>query len=203
MSRRLLLLEILLLLALGAWIAFTFTDREPRPPGAIDLKVQLPDARDRVWLLREDDGRFVYRLQPHDGEPVMLDADAFTRRLYAAQSSRGWLEVLLNVSSPVGFAWVTLGLLGQVLFTGRMLVQWLASERQRRSVVPPAFWWMSLLGASMLLIYFLWRRDPVGVLGQGVGWFVYVRNLWLIHGERRAVSVAADPGPEPELGRSR
>ena len=74
-----------------------------------------------------------------------------------------------------------LGLLGQVLFTGRMLIQWLASERERRSVVPVAFWWMSLAGASMLLVYFLWRKDIIGVLGQSAGWVVYTRNLWLIY----------------------
>jgi lipid-A-disaccharide synthase-like uncharacterized protein len=67
---------------------------------------------------------------------------------------------------------VGLGLLGQVLFTGRMLVQWLASEKQKRSVVPVAFWWMSLIGATMLLVYFTWRRDIVGVLGQATGWFI-------------------------------
>ncbi|MEM8872751.1 MAG: lipid-A-disaccharide synthase N-terminal domain-containing protein [Planctomycetota bacterium] len=76
---------------------------------------------------------------------------------------------------------VGLGLFGQVLFTGRMLVQWLVSEKQKRSTVPVVFWWMSLGGASLLLIYFVWRRDIVGVLGQGTGWGIYARNLWLIH----------------------
>ncbi|MEM7245783.1 MAG: lipid-A-disaccharide synthase N-terminal domain-containing protein [Acidobacteriota bacterium] len=87
---------------------------------------------------------------------------------------------MLNISSPLGFAWVALGFLGQLCFTGRMLVQWLASEKQRRSVVPPAFWWMSLVGATMLLAYFAWRRDLVGVIGQSTGWFIYARNLVLI-----------------------
>lgn len=185
MKRRFLLLELLLLLAVGAWVGFTFGD-EAAPEGAIDLKVQLPDARDRVWLLRRDDGALVYQLQPHDGDAILLDPQQFSRYVYDAQRSRSWLEVVLNVSSPIGFVWVSLGLLGQVLFTGRMVVQWLASERSKRSVVPTAFWWMSLIGASMLLIYFLWRRDPVGVLGQAVGWFVYVRNLWLIQDQKRA-----------------
>jgi lipid-A-disaccharide synthase-like uncharacterized protein len=87
----------------------------------------------------------------------------------------------LTQPAPVGFLWVGLGLLGQVLFTGRMIVQWLISEKNRRSVVPPAFWWMSLIGATMLLVYFLWRKEPVGVLGQATGWFIYVRNLWMIY----------------------
>ncbi|HAI14296.1 MAG TPA: hypothetical protein DCM28_21505, partial [Phycisphaerales bacterium] len=72
--------------------------------------------------------------------------------------------------------WVAVGLLGQVLFTGRMIVQWIASEKSKRSVVPTAFWWMSLIGASMLITYFIWRKDVVGVLGQATGWFIYVRN---------------------------
>ncbi|MGE3175115.1 MAG: lipid-A-disaccharide synthase N-terminal domain-containing protein [Planctomycetota bacterium] len=101
---------------------------------------------------------------------------------------------MLNVSSPAGFAWVLLGLLGQVLFTGRMLVQWLVSERSGRSVVPPAFWWMSLVGATMLLVYFVWRKEPIGVLGQATGWFIYVRNLWMIHRPGGPAVAAQPPG---------
>ncbi|MEL7237889.1 MAG: lipid-A-disaccharide synthase N-terminal domain-containing protein [Planctomycetota bacterium] len=77
--------------------------------------------------------------------------------------------------------WISVGLLGQVLFTGRMLVQWIVSEKAKRSTVPPVFWWMSLIGASMLLSYFIWRRDIVGVLGQAAGWGIYLRNLWMIY----------------------
>jgi lipid-A-disaccharide synthase-like uncharacterized protein len=71
-----------------------------------------------------------------------------------------------------------------------MLLQWLVSERSRRSVVPVGFWWLSLLGASMLLVYFVWRRDIVGVVGQSTGWIIYGRNLWLIYRERHAASTA-------------
>ncbi|MEO1236901.1 MAG: lipid-A-disaccharide synthase N-terminal domain-containing protein [Planctomycetota bacterium] len=88
---------------------------------------------------------------------------------------------MLNITTAAGVAWVALGLLGQVLFTARMLVQWLASERQQRSVVPPVFWWLSLVGATMLLVYFVWRKDIVGVLGQSTGWAIYARNLALIY----------------------
>ena len=73
-------------------------------------------------------------------------------------------------------------MLGQVLFTGRMVVQWIASEKAQRSVIPTAFWWMSLGGATMLIIYFIWRVDIVGIVGQATGWFIYVRNLWFIYG---------------------
>ena len=173
-------LELLLLLAILAWAGYAFARPVARPDGAIDLKVQLRGASDRAFLLRDADGALRYEIQPEASSPIRLSPDEFAQRLFAEQSSRGALESLLNVSSPVGFLWVSLGFLGQLLFTGRMLVQWLVSEKQKRSVVPTAFWWMSLIGASMLLVYFLWRKDPIGVLGQATGWFIYLRNLWLI-----------------------
>ena len=63
----------------------------------------------------------------------------------------------------------------------RMAVQWIMSERERRSVVPTAFWWLSAAGGVMLFVYFCWRKDIVGVLGQSIGLLVYARNLWFIH----------------------
>ena len=80
--------------------------------------------------------------------------------------------------------WVAIGLGGQLLFSGRMLVQWLASERSRRMVVPPAFWYMSLGGALALAAYFIWRQDMVGLLGQSTGIVVYVRNIRLMRLDR-------------------
>ena len=84
--------------------------------------------------------------------------------------------------------WIAVGLVGQILFTSRFLVQWIASERARRSLVPAAFWWLSLGGGAILLAYAVWRRDPVFILGQGAGLVVYLRNLVLI---RRAGEAAA------------
>jgi lipid-A-disaccharide synthase-like uncharacterized protein len=75
---------------------------------------------------------------------------------------------------------VALGLAGQSMFFLRMAVQWIASERRRESVVPTIYWWFSLAGGLMLLSYFIWRKDAVGVLGQSTGAVVYARNLWLI-----------------------
>jgi len=173
-------LEALLLLGVLAWVAFALLRPVPGPEGAIDLKVQLVGAEDRVWLHRGEDGALCYQVTADDGTVSQLDPLTFSERLHREQSSRGLLESVLNVSSPLGFLWVALGFLGQLLFTGRMLVQWIASERSRKSVVPEVFWWMSLVGASMLLAYFVWRRDPVGVLGQATGWFVYLRNLWFL-----------------------
>ncbi len=180
--RSVVLLELLVLAALLAWAAIAGVEAlSGHPSEGIDLKVQLDGAEDRALLVERDDGTFHYRIRANSGEEQWLTPDAFARRLHHDQRSRGPWQVLLNVSSPAGFAWVFLGLLGQVLFTGRMLVQWLVSERAQRSVVPLAFWWMSLIGASMLLVYFIWRREPIGVLGQATGWFIYVRNLRMLH----------------------
>jgi lipid-A-disaccharide synthase-like uncharacterized protein len=77
--------------------------------------------------------------------------------------------------------WLAIGLLGQALFSARFLVQWIASERRRESVVPREFWYFSVGGGLTLLAYAVYRRDPVFILGQGAGLFVYARNLYFIH----------------------
>ena len=77
-----------------------------------------------------------------------------------------------------------LGFAAQGLFFSRFLVQWIASEKQRRSVVPVAFWHLSVVGGGLLLIYALLRRDPVFIFGQAGGLLIYVRNLFLIYEER-------------------
>ena len=77
-------------------------------------------------------------------------------------------------------AWLAIGFGGQLIFTARFLVQWAASERKRASVVPVAFWWISLCGGVTLLAYAVHRQDPPFILGQGMGLFVYVRNLMLV-----------------------
>lgn len=91
----------------------------------------------------------------------------------------------LHVETWTEFWWVCIGLFGQMLFMGRFLVQWIASERARRSVVPVLFWYFSIGGALVLLVYALWRRDPVFVLGQSLGLGIYARNLWLIRAEKQ------------------
>jgi lipid-A-disaccharide synthase-like uncharacterized protein len=84
--------------------------------------------------------------------------------------------------------WVVLGLVAQAMFTMRFVVQWIASERQGRSVIPIAFWFFSIGGGVLLLGYALYRKDIVFILGQGFGVFVYVRNLYLVLKERDAQS---------------
>lgn len=77
-------------------------------------------------------------------------------------------------------AWIGLGLVGQGLFSARFLVQWIASERKRESHIPIAFWYLSIAGGLTLLSYAIYRADPVFILGQSTGVFIYARNLYLI-----------------------
>jgi lipid-A-disaccharide synthase-like uncharacterized protein len=95
-----------------------------------------------------------------------------------------WLMQMLHVDSGAELAWVAFGLTAQMMFTARFLVQWIASERARSSVMPVAFWYFSMVGGLMLLAYALYRKDPVFVLGQALGVVIYSRNLWLIHANR-------------------
>lgn len=76
--------------------------------------------------------------------------------------------------------WLVIGLAGQAAFSARFLVQWLVSERAGRSIVPRAFWHLSLIGSFTLLSYAIARHDPVFILGQAFGFLVYSRNLYLI-----------------------
>ncbi|HXI04667.1 MAG TPA: lipid-A-disaccharide synthase N-terminal domain-containing protein [Candidatus Saccharimonadales bacterium] len=76
--------------------------------------------------------------------------------------------------------WLILGFTGQALFFSRFLVQWIHSERLGRSEVPAVFWYLSLGGGLLLLVYAVWIKDPVFILGQSAGAFVYVRNLMLL-----------------------
>ena len=81
--------------------------------------------------------------------------------------------------------WVAIGLVGQFLFSARFLVQWFQSERQRRSVIPISFWYLSIAGGVTLLAYAIYREDPVFILGQLFGVFIYARNLYFIGRERQ------------------
>ncbi len=88
-----------------------------------------------------------------------------------------------------GHIWIIVGVCGQVLFFIRFFVQWLASERAGKSVIPIAFWYFSIMGGLTLFAYALWRKDPVFILGQSVGIVIYSRNLYLI---RKEANLAKD-----------
>ena len=91
------------------------------------------------------------------------------------------------------WAVLAIGFGGQALFSARFLVQWLASERSGRSVVPLLFWHLSLAGGIALFVYAMVRRDPVFMLGQGFGLLDYGRNLWLIHHSKPTPPEQAEP----------
>lgn len=91
--------------------------------------------------------------------------------------------------------WLVLGFLAQALFASRFVVQWISSERAGQSVVPIAFWYLSLAGALLLLTYAIYRRDPVFILGQSMGGFIYARNLALIR-RKRTPSRDAETTPQ-------
>jgi lipid-A-disaccharide synthase-like uncharacterized protein len=90
--------------------------------------------------------------------------------------------------------WILLGFAAQALFTMRFVVQWLASERARRSIVPASFWTFSILGGSLLLVYAISRKDPVFIAGQAAGLFIYARNVWFILRERKEMRVDSAAG---------
>ena len=76
--------------------------------------------------------------------------------------------------------WLAVGFLAQLMFSMRFIVQWIASERARRSIVPEMFWYFSVLGGAMLLAYAIYRADPVFILGQATGLLIYARNIYFI-----------------------
>ena len=87
----------------------------------------------------------------------------------------------IGAGNPMDALWLATGLLGQLMFTARFIVQWIASERAGRSVMPVAFWYLSIAGGLIVLAYGIHKLDPVIILGQLPGVIVYSRNLWLIH----------------------
>lgn len=95
--------------------------------------------------------------------------------------------------------WMAVGFVGQMVFGGRFVVQWIATERKRKSVVPTAFWYMSLVGTLVLLAYSIYRRDIVFIAGFSLNLIIYVRNLYFIHGggQKPADNAGAVPPPEP------
>jgi lipid-A-disaccharide synthase-like uncharacterized protein len=81
--------------------------------------------------------------------------------------------------------WLAIGLVGQALFSARFIVQWLQSERVKKSVIPSAFWYFSMAGGLTLLAYAIHRRDPVFIIGQGTGLIIYFRNLQFLWRDRK------------------
>jgi len=87
--------------------------------------------------------------------------------------------------STTELVWLSIGLLAQLMFSMRFIVQWIASERAKQSIVPEMFWYFSLVGGAMLFAYAIYRLDPVFMLGQGMGLLIYARNIqFILRGKR-------------------
>lgn len=107
--------------------------------------------------------------------------------------SQWWASV-----STTELIWLTIGFTAQFMFSLRFIVQWVASERARASIVPEAFWYFSLAGGCMLLVYAIYRMDPVFILGQGMGIIIYSRNIYFIRRSKRQGTPLPVPGQPAE-----
>jgi lipid-A-disaccharide synthase-like uncharacterized protein len=96
-------------------------------------------------------------------------------------------EFLRVLANPMAL----FGVIGQTIFFSRFLIQWIASEKKKESHIPLVFWYLSIGGALLTLVYAVWRRDPVFSIAQVVGLFVYVRNLMLIQNSRKSANAVA------------
>jgi lipid-A-disaccharide synthase-like uncharacterized protein len=94
-----------------------------------------------------------------------------------------------NLLAHINF-WVILGFVGQFLFGSRFFVQWIASEKRGESIIPEVFWYISMGGSAILLTYAIYRRDPVFIMGQCSGLFIYVRNIMLVYKKKRLLATA-------------
>ncbi len=186
------------LLCVGLWLAAAPAIRLAlrTTDGATPFEVVIGAKKVAVERFANDEHRpagippgDVYRFINLRPQPsAWLTPEQFNQAMEDELAMSGRRPALLryaNVTSWAGILWVLIGLGGQVLFFGRMLIQWVISEKARQSTISPAFWWCSFFGGLMLFIYFVWRQDPIGVLGQSTGVVIYARNLRLIYKHRR------------------
>lgn len=214
-------------LIFGVWLVTALGTHPGLPEmrdGAITAPLQIGAARGALEIVPAGE-EITYRVLYRDGSAsAVMDRQEITAIVPEAQLAniealtieqgpfaRGAFRVF-NITGWGSLVWVAIGLAGQVAFFGRMAIQWVLSERRRESVVPAAFWWLSLFGGVFLFTYFVWRQDVIGVLGQSTGVVIYARNLRLIKKQRRrearraqearreAEIQACDPSPERRLG---
>lgn len=185
----------LLLLPVAGWWILVETGHIARPGKALEPPFNLSDRIVTIDVRENAEGELVATFDGWEEGQEALSAEAFFEELHRRNRDQPWIYRMLDITSLAGLLWVLFGFFAQVVFAGRMVVQWWASERAKRSVVPPVFWWMSLLGSTMLIIYFVWRKEAIGVLGQASGWAIYVRNLWFIYGRNATSPVASASDP--------
>lgn len=174
--------SLLLLLPTVAWWAMVSLGYIGSPGNPVVPPFNFSDRLITIEVEKGDDNQLRATFDGWEEGKEGLTGDEFFTEILTRKKNLPWIYRVLDVTSLVGVLWVVFGLAGQGVFTARMVVQWQASEKARASIVPPAFWWLSLLGASMLMVYFVWRKEIVGFLGQCTGWVIYIRNLWFIYG---------------------
>lgn len=194
---------MVIVLGLGLWLALgpASGPRFALEEGSSRQEIRIGNTRGILETVSEggEGAKFRVHMQGRPGARELDGAgvrELFGERVYAEAMSPGRNVVFqwLNITSWVNLVWVGIGLGGQVLFSGRMLLQWLVSEKLGKSVISESFWWFSLFGAVMLFSYFVWRQDPVGILGQATGVVIYARNLRLIHKQKRRAARAGAVG---------
>ena len=183
---------MVLILGLGVWLVMGPHGVSKRA-NAEHVDFQIGSQKGIVEFYRPSENQepqLQVKLRGGFESPILTPQEFKT--MFGEQAYRGVAEVGSNpvfratkTTSWGSVAWFTLGMAGQIAFAGRMVVQWIASEKTKKSVIPPAFWWLSLCGGIAVFVYFVWRQDVVGVLGQCSGIVVYARNLKLIAKQRR------------------
>ena len=194
------IIAMIVILGLSLWVMLATSPSVPATDGAAQIELVVANKKLKVEMRhpKDEPARYEFRFRnwPEKGAE-WISSEKFEAIIdeSADNSGRSWLLQVWNVTSPMNLAWVALGLGGQLVFSARLIVQWLASERERRSVVPAAFWYLSLAGGLCLTTYFIWRHDLVGVLGQSMGLVVYVRNIRLILLHKQGVQRAPEGVP--------
>jgi lipid-A-disaccharide synthase-like uncharacterized protein len=188
------------LLFVGFWLV-TQPDVEKKHDGYV-VDVLIANERGIIEAYTPDGASApLFRLalrNGHERDLTVQEVDGmFGKKVLATLTNRPSNVVfrLLSITSWTSLIWVAVGFGGQVLFAGRTLVQWFVSEKERKSVVPAIFWWMSLVGGVSLFAYFAWRQDMVGVLGQCSGVVIYARNIRLIYKHKRRAEEALAAAP--------
>lgn len=191
---------MVLLIAIGFWLVMNPSGNKAHPRAdALTSEIRIGDTRGLVEVTGDSPQTQRFRVLTREGfESPDLSRQEFESIFgtsVAAQVADGranWLFRLLNITSWISLVWIAIGFGGQLMFSGRMFLQWLISERHKVSIITPAFWWFSLLGGICLFTYFVWRQDAVGVLGQSSGIVIYARNLRLISKQRRREAKARE-----------
>ncbi len=109
---------------------------------------------------------------------------------FFAKLAQWWAE-----TPTTELVWLLIGFSAQLMFSMRFILQWIASERARRSIVPETFWYFSFIGGLMLFAYAIYRVDPVFIMGQGTGLLIYARNIYFIWSDKKQSRTIAEPSP--------